>query len=102
LESAGVWLGLPLIGSGTLVLALAVLGRVSFLFSAGLQRTLLNNPATADFAHAVLLSLSGRTLQPMLWQGVALLSVGGFLFVVMALKKIIPQSSDNFPVTNMK
>jgi hypothetical protein len=87
LESAGVWLGLPLIGSGTLVLALAVLGRVSFLFSAGLQRTLLNNPATADFAHAVLLSLSGRILQPMLWQGVALLAIGVIPFLILLLRK---------------
>lgn len=87
LESAGIWLGLPLIGSGTLVLGITVLGRVFFLFGAGWQGNYFTNPKTTEFTHSVLLSLSGRILQPMLWQGLLLLAVGVIPFIIMLLRK---------------
>jgi hypothetical protein len=92
LDSAGILLGLPLIMSGMLTLAAAVVSRVFFLGGLNDRLVISSNPELDTVLELGVLNLSDHLFQPMLWQGVALLTVGGLLFVVMALRKIITQS----------
>jgi hypothetical protein len=92
LDSAGILLGLPLIMSGMLTLAAAVVSRFFLLGGLNDQLVISSNPALDTILELGVLNLSDHIFQTMLWQGVALLTVGGLLFVIMALRKIITQS----------
>jgi hypothetical protein len=91
LESAGIWVGLPLIISGMIVLALTVVARVTFF--SGLTRWLGFMPETifSTVINPVILRIFERILTPMLWHGVVILAAGGLLFIFMALQKMVKQ-----------
>ena len=89
LDSAGVWLGLPFMVTGMGSLALAVSGRGLIISGISNRLGLDFYPLVAQVIDLCFVALSGSILEPLLWEGLALLAVGGLLFVVMILKRIL-------------
>jgi hypothetical protein len=89
LDSAGVWLGLPFIVTGMGSLALAVSGRGLLISGISNRLGLDLYPLAAQVIDSSFIALSGSILEPLLWEGLVLLTVGGILFVIMVLNRIL-------------
>jgi len=70
-------------------LALAVSGRGVIISGISNRLGLDFYPLVAQVIDLCFVALSGSILEPLLWEGLALLAVGGLLFVVMILKRIL-------------
>ena len=89
LDTAGIWLGLPFMVTGMASLALAVSGRGLLISGISSRLGLDLVPLVVQVIDASFVALSGSILEPLLWEGLAMLAVGGLLFVVMILKRIL-------------
>jgi hypothetical protein len=88
MDTTSIWVGIPLIISGMLVLALTVVSRGWVLFRLTSMISESIAPAISSIINGSLATLSDSILQPMLIHGILMLGVGGVLFAILMLKKM--------------